>query len=164
MLLCDSTSSHHLFTRNIIFPSIHNSAIRTVYLCISILDIDVVFFFYLIDFYKCWLIRYIPTLSVFEKGEWRYELDLCKSQHSKMRKFMWYEYRILISETWTSKTVTFIFYENKSRKFFFFKVFALWISFYLYSLLLNYSSCIFASHIKCHVNNWCILNGDFEIL
>lgn len=98
------------------FPSIHNSAIRTVYLCISILDIDVGFFF-LFDWFlhMCWLIHPY-TECVFEKGEWRYELDLCKSQHSKMRKFMWYEYRILISETWTSKTVTFIFYENKSRK------------------------------------------------
>lgn len=63
MPLCGSTSSHHLYTRNIIFPSIHNGAIRTVYLCISILDIDVGLLFFLSDFYTC-ADQYIHTLSV----------------------------------------------------------------------------------------------------
>lgn len=115
MLLCDSTSSHHLFTRNIIS---HLSITVQSELCIYVSAYWILMWvFFLFDWFlhMCWLIHPY-TECVFEKGEWRYELDLCKSQHSKMRKFMWYEYRILISETWTSKTVTFIFYENKSRK------------------------------------------------
>lgn len=36
----------------------------------------------------CWSIHSY-TECVFERGEWKYELDLvCKSQHSKMRKLL----------------------------------------------------------------------------